>query len=124
MLLHSEIVVLSRFYWTRVLIQTALTVRVQHPFTTLNPPGALKALSSYSEPVPILNAWTSSRSTLHLALRSEDPESIDAALRSIESKLEDIKTRTVRQTDASGQTVLHRICLWGASNSQSLEEHQ
>ena len=62
-----------------------------------------------------------SRSTLHLALRSEDPELIDAALRAIESKPEDIKTRTVRQTDVFGQTVLHRICLCGASNSQSLE---
>jgi hypothetical protein len=59
-LLYSEIVVLSRFYWTRVLIQTALTVRVQHQFTTLNTLDVLKALSSYSEPVPILNAWTGS----------------------------------------------------------------
>ena len=61
------------------------------------------------------------RSTLHLALRSEDPELINAAMRSIESKPEDIKTRTIHKTNIFGQTVSHRICLWGASNSQSLE---
>ena len=106
-----------------MLTQTSWTVGVQNQFTTLNPLGVLKALSSTSEPVPIPNAWTGSvAGTLHLALRSEDPELIDAVMRSIESRPDDIRMRIVRQTDVFGQTVLHRLCLWGASNSQSLEE--
>lgn len=61
------------------------------------------------------------RSSLHLALRSEDPELIDFVMHSIKSKSEDVRKKMVRQADVFGQTVLHRICLWTASDSQPLE---